>query len=199
MKKKFHTPTSWSRSRNLDIWLSRKSRFLDLDRLTGLWKKISFPISKILSHFHFISCYLRWTQVPRLFAVLFTMTTFCRPKWPQRLFAVFFWLLTKLEDKKGCATFCCPFGDFLASKTQKRTAKGHAAFFVLQKDAKKTPKGRRANFVLHLVGNLFWTPKGRLCKKDGKKSWHLHSAWVILSVAGVWLSLTYVWKPWCWE
>ena len=53
-------------------------------------------------------------------------------------------------------------------------AKGHAAFFVLQKDAKKTPKGRQANFVLHLVGNHFWTPKGRLCKKDGKKSWHLH-------------------------
>ena len=120
--------------------------------------------------------------MPRLFAVLFTMTTFCRPKWPRRLFAVFFWLLTKLEDKKGCATFCCPFGDFLASKTQKRTAKGHAAFFVLQKDAKKTPKGRRANFVLHLVGNLFWTPKGRLCKKDGKKSWHLHSALVLILI-----------------
>ena len=62
----------------------------------------------------------------------------------------------------------------MVSKTQKRTAKGNAAFFVLQKDAKKTPKGRQANFVLHLVGNHFWTPKGRLCKKDGKKSWHLH-------------------------
>ena len=55
-------------------------------------------------------------------------TTFCRPKWPRWLFAVFFWLLTKLEDKKGCATFCRPFGDFLPSKTQKRTAKAHAAF-----------------------------------------------------------------------
>ena len=96
----------------------------------------------------------------------------------------FFGCWPNWRTKKGCATFCCPFGDFLASKTQKRTAKGHAAFFVLQKDAKKTPKGRRANFVLHLVGNLFWTPKGRLCKKDGKKSWHLHSAEVILGHLG---------------
>ena len=55
----------------------------------------------------------------------------------------------------------------------KKTAKG---FFVLQKDAKKTPKGCRTNFVLQLVGNLFWTLKGRLSKKDGKKSWHSHSA-----------------------
>ena len=31
----------------------------------------------------------------------------------------------------------CPFGDFLASKTQKRTAKGHAAFFL---SAKRMPK-----------------------------------------------------------
>ena len=120
--------------------------------------------------------YLRWTQVPQLFAVFFPTATFWRPKWPSRLFAVLFWLPTKVEGKKGRATFCRPFGDFLVSKTQKRTAKGHATFFVLQKDAKKTPKGRRANFVLQLVGNLFWTPKGRLCKKDGKKSCHLHSA-----------------------
>ena len=88
---------------------------------------------------------LRWKQVPRLFAVLFTMTAF---------FCLFY-LLTKLEDRKGYATFCGSFGDFLASKTQKGTAKGHASFFVLQKDAKKTPKGCKANFVLQMVGNLF--------------------------------------------
>ena len=75
-------------------------------------------------------------------------------------------------------SFCRPFLSFGRQKVTKRTAKGHAAFFVLQKDAKKTPKGRQANFVLHLVGNHFWTPKGRLCKKDGKKSWHLHTALV---------------------
>ena len=40
-------------------------------------------------------------QVPRLFAVLFPTATFWRPKWPSRLFAVLFWLPTKLEDKKG--------------------------------------------------------------------------------------------------
>ena len=100
---------------------------------------------------------------------------FCPPKWPQRLSAVFFFgCWPNWRAKKRCATFCCHFGDCFASKTQKRMAKGHAAFFVLQKDAKTTPKGRQANFVLHLVGNHFWTPKGRLCKKDGKKSWHLH-------------------------
>ena len=125
-------------------------------------------------------------QVPRLFAVLFTMATFCRPKWPRRLFAVFFWLLTRLEDKKGCTTFCCPLGDFSPSKTQERTAKGHAAFFVLQTKAKKTPIGGRANFVLRLVGNLFWTPKGRLRKKDGKKSWDLHSALVLITENKSW-------------
>ena len=62
---------------------------------------------------------------------------------------------------------------FWRPKLKKRTAKGHAAFFVLQKDGKKTPKGRQANFVLQLVDNLFWTPKGHVSKKDDKKSWHL--------------------------
>ena len=121
-------------------------------------------------------------------------TTLCRPfhhgaflpsKMTTANFCCLFWLLTKLEDKKGCTTFCCPFGDFLASKTQKRTAKGHASFFVLQKYDKKTPKGCQANFVLQMVGYLFWTPKGRLCKKDGKKTWHLHSA-VVIFVVKIW-------------
>ena len=35
---------------NLDFWIWIDSQ--------GCEKKISFPISKILSHFHFISCYL---------------------------------------------------------------------------------------------------------------------------------------------
>ena len=120
--------------------------------------------------------------MPRLFAVLFPTATFWRPKWPSRLFTVLFWLPTKVEGKKGRTTFCRPFGDFLASQTQKRTAKGHATFFVLQKDAKKTPKGRQPNFVLQLVDNLFWTPKGHVSKKDGKKSWHLHSALVCMDI-----------------
>ena len=38
--------------------------------------------------------------------------------------------------------------------------------------------GRWPYFFLKLVGNLFWTSKGPLSKKDGKKSWHLHSALV---------------------
>ena len=144
-------------------------------------------------------CYLRWIQVHD-FLLSFS------PWWP---FAVqidisnfllsFFGCWPNWRTKKAARHFAVLLVTFWRPKLKKRTAKGHATFFVLQKDAKKTPKGRRANFVLHLVGNLFWTPKGRLCKKDGKKSWHLHSAWVILSVAGVWLSLTYVWKPWCWE
>ena len=93
---------------------------------------------------------------------------------PRRLFAVFFWLLTKLEGKKRLRDFLLSFWCLFGVQNSKKDGKRSCSFFVLQKDAKKTPKGRQANFVLHLVGNLFWTPKGHLCKKDGKKSWHLH-------------------------
>ena len=120
------------------------------------------------------------------FCRLFCSGTFWRPKkgcWPFGIFLVSFWhpfggqkevrdfLLSfsrKKDGKKSPRQFWTRKG-----RCGKKTAKG---FFVLQKDAKKTPKGCRTNFVLQLVGNLFWTLKGRLSKKDGKKSWHSHSA-----------------------
>ena len=58
------------------------------------------------------------------------------------------------------------FVDFLVFKTQKRTAKGHGTFFVLQKDAKKTPKGCRANFVLQLVATFFGRQKVAYAKRS---------------------------------
>ena len=115
-------------------------------------------IESILLSFEW-TVYLRWTQVPRLFAVLFTMTTFCQPKWPRWLFAVFFWLLTELEGKKRLSDFLLSFWWLFAVQNSKKDSKRSCSSFVLQKDAKKTPKGRRANFVLQLVGNHFWTQK----------------------------------------
>ena len=48
-------------------------------------------------------------QVPRLFAVLFTMATFCRPKWPRQLFAVFFGCWPNWRTKKVVRLFAVLF------------------------------------------------------------------------------------------
>ena len=117
-------------------------------------------------------------QVPRLFAVLFAWTTFCRPKkvadqLEDKNSSATFWRLfvILLEDKKSCMTFCRPFLSFGRQKVTKRTAKSRTTFFVLQfgrqpkKDSKKSARP-------------FWTPKGRRGEKDGKKSWHLRSPFI---------------------
>ena len=67
-------------------------------------------------------------QVPWLFAVILTPVTFSCPKWPRRLFLVFFGCRPNWRTIKAAPLFCCPFGDFLPSKTLKRTAKGHGVF-----------------------------------------------------------------------
>ena len=131
----------------------------------------------------FISALLNFSYF-QLVKVNVSATTFCCPfhydyllptKMTSATFCCLFLVADQIGGQKNAARlFAVILVTVLCPKLKKRMAKGHAAFFVLQKDAKKTPKGRQANFVLHLVGNHFWTPKGRLCKKDGKKSWHLH-------------------------
>ena len=84
----------------------------------------------------------------RLFAVLFLTETFWRHKRPSQLFAVLFWLPTKLEAPR---LFCHLSGDILASKTKKGRQKAvepvlssywSATFFGRQKvvNAKKDGK-----------------------------------------------------------
>ena len=73
----------------------------------------------------------------------------CRPKW---------------RTKKAPQLFCCPFGDFLASKTKKRTAKSHRAFFLssnLVSNQKKTAKSRRGHFGRQKVVMVKRTAKSR--------------------------------------
>ena len=76
--------------------------------------------------------YYSWMQVPRIFAVLFAWTTFCRPKK----------VANQLEDKISSATFWCLFGILLEDK--KRSHDLLPSFFEFwtpkshQKDGKKS-------------------------------------------------------------
>jgi len=82
-------------------------------------------------------------QQKSLLKVNASPTTFCPPFHHDDL----------LPTKMTSVTFCCLFGDFLASKTQKKMAKGHASFFLLS--SKKMPK--RHQKVAKLILSSKWS------------------------------------------
>ena len=115
--------------------------------------------------------------MPRLFAVFSPRRPFGVQNGLADFLLSFFGCLTNWRTKKRSTTFFYrPSVDILVSKTKKGRQKVTELFLSFKRMQKKTPKGRRAIFVLRLFSNLFWTAKGRPCKKYGKKSWHLHSA-----------------------
>ena len=120
-------------------------------------------------------------QVPRPFAVFFPQ----RPFGVQNGLADFllsFLVADQSGGQKRSHDFLPSFWWLFGVQNSKKDGKRSCDLFL---SSKRMPK--RHQKVAELILSSDWSPKGRLRKKDGKKSWHLHSAIVH--------PLNFIWIP----
>ena len=77
--------------------------------------------------------------------------------------------------RKSQRLYCCPFLPSIKVGNQKRTAKKSPTKIRHQKSRRGLHFGQLPKKDGKRSPRPFWTPKGRLGNKVGKKSWHLRS------------------------